>query len=931
MAPHFDSATSDNAAAAPPQPQGTEYHPAVAGGITSISGVQALHDAVGNLPSGEQLLPNADSGLPQSRQQAGFLSAGGMSADVSTDEMAGPQNTPLIGAVARPPLELGASDIQQDNSARLSEASTKTVTKDDDVKPLAAAAAPVAPSVTNVGEGDGANLTGYKVQPEGSTKKRNIKGQPPAGAASATAAGVAAVPLPEKAVEKAEHIEHKEEKDRDHIAHKAEKKLAKMYSKEEKKLHKLEKKAGHAHHSKPAVAAVHHHTEKEEKKKSVEHKSQAAPVPAKEDKHLQKTNDAAFGEQQKSSGFVAAPIAGGAVKDDEAAFAKNDKIAAAGTAATALPAAPIEQQREGDHAFGNEARLPEREQPHSANAVGDKPGQQPITVLPSGAFLRHGSGAQEADRFTQQQHDTATSATGPLSQDRTFASGGHHEPFGASKGDEKRDDAFKPKAAAAGAGSVAAVDARTHLATLREATKEDTDRRHIIDKEEKKLEKLEGKEEKDLAKLEKKEFKHDVQSDARHGPAGAAFIQKKDADVEKKPVSQAAFPEKAGEEKKTFDQPEGHMLSVAGLGNTDTSAMSPTPAREEGRWESEGGRTSSVGVAAGMTGARYGGDAGENAKLNDDDQFSGGAVNLSQREEPHSHLAPTAQRGAYAWALTPEPRTMPTSMLRTYADKKDAAGQLGSKLQQDRELRDTELQAEAGCASSGQQQLPGFASWAFKTDSGNNAGAADEDRMINEAALQGGAFKDFGNYSAPAASQGEGYETLNSPTGLMRTHEFHAGEADEHIDEPRTEALLEIQRRRMERLGGALKQRERGQTTFDDVPNMDSDADAGEAQGDAFSQQQQQQQFGGSGLGEQQSSTKIPRQDAGVFEASDTNSQTADAKKVLADAPALPGVEEVPAPEDKDLGAWRGDTIKTVVGEHAHDAGAKEQGEFMRG
>jgi hypothetical protein len=302
MAPHFDSATSGNAAGAPPQPQGTEYHPAVAGGITSISGVQALHDAAGTLPSGEQLLPNAGSGLPQSQQQAGFLSAGGMSADVSNnDEMATgptPQNTPLIGAVARPPVELGATDMQQDDSA-------KPLTTEGGVKPLAAAAAPAAPS------GDPKEIT-------------------PAAAAVANA-------LPNKMEAKLRKAEHKEHRHRTHIAHKAQRKLERMHSKEEKTRHKLRRNE----YSKPTVVG-------------------AAPA------------------HQHRSTQVAGGVAGTPLASDK-------HFNTPGTAETALPAAPIEQQRDGDHAFGNEARLPEREQPHSANAVGDKPGQQPITFA-SGAF-----------------------------------------------------------------------------------------------------------------------------------------------------------------------------------------------------------------------------------------------------------------------------------------------------------------------------------------------------------------------------------------------------------------------------------------------------------------------------------------------------------------------------------------------------------------
>jgi N-acyl-D-aspartate/D-glutamate deacylase len=87
---------------------------------------------------------------------------------------------------------------------------------------------------------------------------------------------------------------------------------------------------------------------------------------------------------------------------------------------------------------------------------------------------------------------------------------------------------------------------------------------------------------------------------------------------------------------------------------------------------------------------------------------------------------------------------------------------------------------------------------------------------------------------------------------------------------------MEIQRRRMERLGGALKQRERGQTTFDDVPNMDSDdADGAEAE-------------------------------------QERRLQPEDLNKLLAHAPSLPGAKD--ASDNKpNIGAWQGDTVKAVA------------------
>jgi hypothetical protein len=260
-----------------------------------------------------------------------------------------------------------------------------------------------------------------------------------------------------------------------------------------------------------------------------------------------------------------------------------------------------------------------------------------------------------------------------------------------------------------------------------------------------------------------------------------------------------------------------------------------------------------------------------------------------QRKRP----ADDERYGAYAPAIPPQPREIPAPA----EDRQLAARVLESRHDQDQgehhgyadalsladdaapselvnrqeiarrvEQRRSSIPADNAAVHQPQPQAGNFPLDA----------ASDQDRNINAAALQGGAFKDFGNYSAPAASQSEGYETLNSPTGLVRTEEFHAGEADEHIDEPRTEALLEIQRRRMERLGGALKQRERGQTTFDDVPNMDSDdADGADAE-------------------------------------QERRLQSEDVNKLLAHAPSLPGAKD--ASDNKpNIGAWQGDTVKAVA------------------
>jgi hypothetical protein len=172
-----------------------------------------------------------------------------------------------------------------------------------------------------------------------------------------------------------------------------------------------------------------------------------------------------------------------------------------------------------------------------------------------------------------------------------------------------------------------------------------------------------------------------------------------------------------------------------------------------------------------------------------------------QRKRP----ADDERYGAYAPAIPPQPREIPAPA----EDRQLAARVLESRHDQEQDehhghaaalsLADNAMPSEpvnrqeiARCVEQRRSSIPADTTAHQPQPQAGNFPvdtASDQDRNINEAALQGGAFKDFGNYSAPAASQGEGYETHNSPTGLVRTHEFHAGEADEHIDEPRSEAL----------------------------------------------------------------------------------------------------------------------------------------------